>query len=307
MRNVGRGINRVSPPWNTIVLFVPQASVYIVERFGKFHRVLEPGLAVLMPFVDQVKYVQSFKELAVEIVPQNAITQDNVTIKIDGVLYYRITDAMKASYGIDDPEFAITQLAQTSMRSEIGQLSLDRTLSERTLLNTKITQAMNQAATEWGIEVLRYEIRDVHPPQEVLTAMHRQISAERQKRAEILESEGSRQAAINTAEGVKQALILKSEAEMQTQVNKAEGNATAIRMHADAASEAIEKIAKAIQRNGESGKDAVSLSVAEKYVESFGQIAKASTTVVIPSNMGDVAGMASTLMNVLNASAPSKK
>ncbi|KAJ3022172.1 UNVERIFIED_CONTAM: hypothetical protein HDU68_009278 [Siphonaria sp. JEL0065] len=302
MRNVGRGITRrQSPPWNTIILFVPQASVYIVERFGKFHRVLEPGLAVLAPFVDQVKYVQSFKETAVEIVPQNAITQDNVTIKIDGVLYYRIIDAMKASYGVEDPEFAVTQLAQTTMRSEIGQLTLDRTLAERTLLNTNIIQAMNNASAGWGIECLRYEIRDVHPPQNVVESMHRQISAERQKRAEILESEGSRQSAINMAEGAKQAVILQSEAELQSQLNKAEGAAKAIRMNAEASAEAIDKIAKAINSNGESGKDAVSLSVAEKYVESFGNIAKASTTVVVPSNFGDVASMATQLMTVLNS------
>ncbi|KAJ3236486.1 hypothetical protein HDU77_011787 [Chytriomyces hyalinus] len=297
--NVGRGINRQSPPWNTIVMFVPQASVYIVERFGKFHTQLEPGLAILVPIIDQVKYVQSFKETAVEIVPQNAITQDNVTIKIDGVLYYRIVDAMKASYGVDDPEFAVTQLAQTTMRSEIGQLSLDRTLAERTLLNHNITRAMNMAAKDWGIECLRYEIRDVHPPANVLESMHRQISAERQKRADILESEGARQAAINNAEGQKQAMILRSEAEMQTQMNAANGDAAAIRMRAVAAAEAIDKIAKAIAENGDTGKDAVSLSVAEKYVDAFGKIAKESTTVVIPSNFADVSSMATQLLSVM--------
>ncbi|ORY53139.1 hypothetical protein BCR33DRAFT_756958 [Rhizoclosmatium globosum] len=268
-------------------MFVPQASVYVVERFGKFHKVLEPGLAILIPFIDRIKYVQSLKENAVEIPTQSAITQDNVTLEIDGVLYYRIEDPYKASYGVENAEFAVSQLAQTTMRAEIGQLTLDRTLAERTQLNHNIVNAINTAAFDWGIKCLRYEIRDVHPPEN--------------KRAEILESEGSRQAAINVAEGRKQSLILESEAEKATQINLAEGEAESIRLKALASAQAIAEVSNAIKQHGDSAQDAVSLSIAEKYIESFGKIAKEGTTVVVPSNVGDAAGMVTQLMAVFDS------
>ncbi|KAJ3351717.1 hypothetical protein HDU83_008744 [Entophlyctis luteolus] len=282
----GSGPNR-TPPVNTVILFVPQASVYVVERFGRFHKILEPGLAILIPFVDRIRYVQSLKENAVEIPTQSAITQDNVTLEIDGVLYYKIEDAYKASYGVENAEFAVSQLAQTTMRAEIGQLTLDRTLAERTQLNHNIVNAINSAAFDWGIRCLRYEIRDVHPPENVVAAMHQQVSAERRKRAEILESEGARQSAINVAEGRKQSMILESEAEKATQMNIAQGEAASITMKAVATAEAISEVSKAIRANGSYAQDAVSLSVAERYIESFGKIAKEGTTVVVPSNVGD--------------------
>ncbi|KAJ3298955.1 hypothetical protein HDU79_003281 [Rhizoclosmatium sp. JEL0117] len=282
-------------------MFVPQASVYVVERFGKFHKVLEPGLAILIPFIDRIKYVQSLKENAVEIPTQSAITQDNVTLEIDGVLYYRIEDPYKASYGVENAEFAVSQLAQTTMRAEIGQLTLDRTLAERTQLNHNIVNAINTAAFDWGIKCLRYEIRDVHPPENVVASMHQQVSAERRKRAEILESEGSRQAAINVAEGRKQSLILESEAEKATQINLAEGEAESIRLKALASAQAIAEVSNAIKQHGDSAQDAVSLSIAEKYIESFGKIAKEGTTVVVPSNVGDAAGMVTQLMAVFDS------
>ena len=187
-------------PSNTLIKFVPQQEAWIVERFGKFNRILEPGLAILFPFVEKIKYVKTLKEVAVEIPSQSAITQDNVTISLDGVLYYKITDPYKASYGVEDADFSVAQLAQTTMRSEIGQLTLDRTLAERAQLNVNIVNAINEAATAWGIRCMRYEIRDIQPPEQVVKAMHSQVSAERQKRAQILESEGSRQSAINVAE-----------------------------------------------------------------------------------------------------------
>ncbi|EAQ85294.1 hypothetical protein CHGG_09308 [Chaetomium globosum CBS 148.51] len=201
-----------SLPMNTVVRFVPQQTAWIVERMGKFNRILQPGLAILIPFLDRIAYVKSLKEVAIEIPSQSAITADNVTLELDGVLYTRVFDAYKASYGVEDAEYAISQLAQTTMRSEIGQLTLDHVLKERAALNTNITQAINEAAQAWGVTCLRYEIRDIHAPKPVVDAMHRQVTAERSKRAEILDSEGQRQSAINIAEGQKQSAILASEA-----------------------------------------------------------------------------------------------
>ncbi|EEP78615.1 hypothetical protein UREG_03461 [Uncinocarpus reesii 1704] len=244
--------NRQSLPANTIIRFVPQQTAWIVERMGKFHRILEPGLAILIPFIDRIAYVKSLKEAAIEIPSQNAITADNVTLELDGVLYTRVFDAYKASYGVEDAEYAISQLAQTTMRSEIGQLTLDHVLKERANLNANISQAINEAAQDWGVVCLRYEIRDIHAPEGVVEAMHRQVTAERSKRAEILESEGQRQSAINIAEGRKQS------------------NAQA----------------------------AVSLSVAEKYVDAFGKLAREGTAVVVPGNVGDMGGMIASALAV---------
>ncbi|KAJ3373787.1 Stomatin-like protein 2, mitochondrial [Allomyces arbusculus] len=284
-----------SLPWNTGIKFVPQQQSWVIERFGKFSRVLEPGLAILIPGIETIAYVHTLKEVAVEIPSQSAITMDNVTLDLDGVLYYRIVDPIKASYGVEHPHFAVAQLAQTTMRSEIGQLTLDRTLAERASLNTHIVEAINAASNAWGIECLRYEVRDIHLPSSVIQAMHSQVSAERSKRAAILDSEGQRQAAINVAEGQKQARILASEAEMQTAINKAEGDARAVRLHADATAAGISRIAEAIAEGaggGRAGNEAASLQIAEKWVDAWGGIAKnAGSVVVVPSSMGDAASM----------------
>ncbi|KAI8810601.1 hypothetical protein BJ742DRAFT_800961 [Cladochytrium replicatum] len=288
-------------PLNTVIKFVPQQEAWIVERMGRFQRILEPGLAILVPFLDRIKYVKSLKEQAVEIGHQAAITQDNVTILLDGVLYYRITDPYKASYGIEDCDFAIAQLAQTTMRAEIGRLTLDRTLAERTQLNHFIVESINVAAADWGLKCLRYEIRDIHPPENVVAAMHQQVSADRKKRAEILDSEGTRQAAINVAEGQKQAVILQSEAERENAINRASGEAAAIKLRAEASAEAINRVALALREHAAEGSDAVSLSIAEKYVAAFEKLAKESTTVIVPGNPTDVGGMVAQVMGTFEA------
>lgn len=273
-------------PANTIVKFVPQQTAYIVERMGKFLRILNPGMSILVPFIDKITYVQSLKETAIEIPSQNAITADNVSLELDGVLYIQIHDPYKASYGVEDFKFAISLLAQTTMRSEIGSMNLDSVLRERQLLNTNINKIINEASRDhWGVECLRYEIRDIHPPLNVLEAMHRQVSADRAKRAEILESEGSRQSRINIAEGEKQAAILQAEA-------------TAL---------SIERIANSISQS-EGGKDAVNLKIAQEYIEQFGKIAKETNTVIVPANISDLSGMvagSSSLLQALNSKAKS--
>ncbi|KAI1366427.1 SPFH domain/Band 7 family protein [Xylaria arbuscula] len=289
---------RPSLPANTIIRFVPQQTAWIVERMGKFNRILEPGLAILVPFLDRIAYVKSLKEVAIEIPSQSAITADNVTLELDGVLYTRVFDAYKASYGVEDAEYAISQLAQTTMRSEIGQLSLDHVLKERAALNTNITAAINEAAQAWGVTCLRYEIRDIHAPAGVVEAMHRQVTAERSKRAEILESEGQRQSAINIAEGKKQSVILASEALRAEQINRASGEAEAILLKAKATAAGVDAVGGAIASGGVSAQGAVSLSVAEKYVDAFGKLARESTAVVVPGNVGDIGGMIVTALSV---------
>ncbi|SMQ46472.1 unnamed protein product [Zymoseptoria tritici ST99CH_3D7] len=289
---------RSSLPANTIIKFVPQQTAWIVERMGRYSRVLEPGLAILMPVIDRIAYVKSLKENAMEIPSQSAITADNVTLELDGVLYTRVFDPYKASYGVEDADYAISQLAQTTMRSEIGQLTLDHVLKERAALNTNITQAINEAAAAWGVQCLRYEIRDIHAPGPVVEAMHRQVTAERSKRAEILESEGQRQSAINIAEGRKQSVILASEAIKSEQINAASGEAEAILMKANATAKGIDAVAKSLSEGKQAAQGAVSLSVAEKYVEAFGKLAKEGTSVVVPGNVGDIGGMIATAMSV---------
>ncbi|KAL9073086.1 MAG: hypothetical protein Q9161_003140 [Pseudevernia consocians] len=287
---------RPSLPANTIIRFVPQQTAWIVERMGKFNRILEPGVAILLPIVDRIAYVKSLKESAMEIPQQSAITADNVTLELDGVLYTRVFDAYKASYGVEDAEYAISQLAQTTMRSEIGRLTLDHVLRERSALNTNITEAINEAARDWGVVCLRYEIRDIHAPDPVVEAMHRQVTAERSKRAEILESEGQRQSAINIAEGRKQSVILASEALKSEQINMATGEAEAISVRANATAKGIDAVAKSLNQGQEAARGAVSLSVAEKYVEAFGRLAKEGTTIVVPGNVGDMGGMIASAM-----------
>eukprot|EP01097_Dermamoeba_algensis_P000893 TRINITY_DN1329_c0_g1_i2.p1 TRINITY_DN1329_c0_g1~~TRINITY_DN1329_c0_g1_i2.p1 ORF type:complete len:291 (+),score=64.88 TRINITY_DN1329_c0_g1_i2:289-1161(+) len=264
---------------------------------GRFHRILEPGLAILLPVVDKISYIQSLKEVAIEIPSQSAITQDNVSLGIDGILYYKVIDPYKASYGVEDAEFSITQLAQTTMRAAIGHMTLDRTLAERNQLNATIVQAINNASEDWGIRCLRYEIRDIHPPHNVVQSMHSQVSAERSKRAQILESEGARQAAINVAEGQKQSTILASEALKAEQINRAQGEAEAILLKAKATAEGIVQVAKAISE-GTGGTEAVSLTLAQQYVSAFANLAKEGTSVIIPSNSHDVASMVTQALNI---------
>lgn len=293
-------------PINTVIMFVPQQEVstihhqqhktvtvvlqaWIVERMGKFHRILEPGLNILIPIMDRVKYVQSLKEIAVDIPKQSAITSDNVTLNIDGVLYLRIVDPYLASYGVEDPEFAITQLAQTTMRSELGKISLDKVFRERENLNVSIVESINKASEAWGMTCLRYEIRDIKLPPRVQEAMQMQVEAERKKRAAILESEGVREADINVAEGKRKARILASEAEKQEQINKAAGEAAAILAVADARAGGLKLIASALQN--ESAPNAASLSIAEQYVNAFNKLAKTNNTLILPANAGDVSSL----------------
>ncbi|KAF2706551.1 hypothetical protein K504DRAFT_458948 [Pleomassaria siparia CBS 279.74] len=286
------------PPANTIIRFVPQQTAWIVERMGKFNRILEPGLAILVPFLDRIAYVKSLKEAALEIPSQSAITADNVTLELDGVLYTRVFDAYKASYGVEDAEYAISQLAQTTMRSEIGQLSLDHVLKERANLNANITAAINEAAQDWGVTCLRYEIRDIHAPEPVVEAMHRQVTAERSKRAEILESEGQRQSAINIAEGKKQSVILASEALRAEAINMASGEAEAIIVKAQATASGIDAVSRAITQGKGSAQSAISLSIADKYVDAFANLAKEGTSVIVPGNVGDIGSMIASAMAV---------
>ncbi|KAL6034114.1 hypothetical protein STEG23_024969, partial [Scotinomys teguina] len=287
----GRAPHRASSglPRNTVLLFVPQQEAWVVERMGRFHRILEPGLNVLIPVLDRIRYVQSLKEIVINVPEQSAVTLDNVTLQIDGVLYLRIMDPYKASYGVEDPEYAVTQLAQTTMRSELGKLSLDKVFRERESLNANIVDAINQAADYWGIRCLRYEIKDIHVPPRVKESMQMQVEAERRKRATVLESEGTRESAINVAEGKKQAQILASEAEKAEQINQAAGEASAVLAKAKAKAEAIRILASALtQHNGDA---AASLTVAEQYVSAFSKLAKDSNTVLLPSNPSDVTSM----------------
>ncbi|CAG8508523.1 14693_t:CDS:2, partial [Cetraspora pellucida] len=285
-------------PRNTIINFVPQQEAWVIERFGKFDRILPPGLAFVIPLLERIKYVKSLKENCLNIPTQSAITQDNVTLELDGVLYIKVIDPYKASYGVEDAEYAIAQLAQTTMRAEIGQMTLDRTLAERSHLNANIVSAINSAARDWGVECLRYEIRDIKPPEKVVQSMHSQVSAERSKRASILESEGARQAAINVAEGTKQSVILASEAEKAEQINKASGEAEAILLRANATAEGMRRIALAIDENR--GPEAVALTIAEKYVEAFGQLAKKGNSIIVPASVSDAGSMIAQAMSIYN-------
>ncbi|RGB38054.1 hypothetical protein C1646_756100 [Rhizophagus diaphanus] len=278
--------NRARLPRNT-------QEAWIVERFGKFDRLLQPGLSVVIPFLERIKYVKSLKEICLNIPAQN-----NVTLVLDGVLYIKVVDPYKASYGVEDAEYAVAQLAQTTMRAEIGQMTLDRTLAERAHLNANIVDAINSAAEAWGIRCLRYEIRDIHPPTKVVESMHQQVSAERSKRASILESEGQRQAAINVAEGNKQSVILASEAEKAEQINKASGESEAIVLRARATAEGIIKIAHAIENPY--GKDAVTLTIAEKYMEAFGNLAKEGNSIIVPASTSDAGSMIAQALSIYN-------
>jgi regulator of protease activity HflC (stomatin/prohibitin superfamily) len=275
---------------------VPQQSAFVVERLGRYHNTLNAGFHVLVPFVDAIRYRHSLKEQAMDIPAQICITRDNVQVGVDGILYLKVLNAERASYGISDYEFAIAQLAQTTLRSEVGKIDLDRTFEERSTINVAVVGELDKASEAWGVKVLRYEIKNIQPPADILAAMEKQMRAEREKRALILTSEGQRDAAINTAEGDKQQVIKASEAVRQQQMNEAEGRAAAIRAVASATAQGIREVAAATQMPG--GMEAVQLRVAEQYVAQFGEIAKKSSTVVVPANVSDVAGMIATAMKV---------
>uniref|UniRef100_A0A0N5AFM8 PHB domain-containing protein n=1 Tax=Syphacia muris TaxID=451379 RepID=A0A0N5AFM8_9BILA len=273
---------------NTIINFVPQQEAWVVERMGKFYKILQPGLNFLIPVIDKIKYVQSLKEIAIEIPQQGAITIDNVQLQLD-VSFVDYKFFLIASYGVDDPEFAITQLAQTTMRSEVGKINLDTVFKEREQLNVSIVEAINKAADPWGLQCMRYEIRDMTMPVKIQEAMQMQVEAERKKRAAILESEGCRDAAINVAEGEKKAKILASEAAMQKAINEARGDAEAIIFRAKARAEGIRQVSEALAKR--SGIDAASLNVAEQYVAALSNIAKETNTVVVPSTLTDASSL----------------
>ena len=276
---------------------VPQQSAYVVERLGRFHGILNAGFHVLLPFVDAIRYRHSLKETAVDIPAQVCITRDNVQVGVDGVLYLRVLNPERASYGISDYMFAISQLAQTTLRSEVGKIDLDRTFEERTNINTAVVSELDKASEAWGVKVLRYEIKNITPPADILAAMEKQMRAEREKRAVILTSEGTRDAAINTAEGMKQEVIKQSEARKQQQINEAEGEAAAITSVATATAEGIRRVAEAIKLPG--GYEAVQLRVAEQYIGEFGELAKKGNTIVLPANVADVGSMMALAMKML--------
>ncbi len=261
---------------------VPQQQAWIIERLGKFNSVLEPGLTLIIPFLDSVAYKHTLKEQAIDIRSQSAITKDNVTLQLDGIIYVRIIDPKQASYGVSDPYNALIQLAQTTMRSEIGKMDLDKTFEERERLNGNIVQSLNEASATWGIQCMRYEIKDITPPVSILKAMEQQVTAERMKRAQILESEGLRQSKVNNAEAEKAQLVLASEASKIEQINRAEGEAQAILNVAEATAKGLEMVAIAINKTG--GKDAVALQVAERYIDAFSNLAKTNNTILLPQN-----------------------
>ena len=280
---------------------VPQQSAYVVERLGRYHGTLNAGFHLLVPFVDVIRYQHSLKEQAIDIPAQVCITRDNVQVGVDGILYMKVLNPERASYGIQNYTFAITQLAQTTLRSEVGKIDLDRTFEERTTINLQVVGELDKASEPWGVKVLRYEIRNIEPPQDVLAAMEKQMRAEREKRAVILTSEGQRDAAINTAEGQKQQVIKASEATRQQRINEADGQAAAIRSIAAATAEGLREVAGAIRTEG--GIEAVQLRVAEQYVMQFGHIAQRTNTVVVPANLSDVSGMIAAAMKVYSATA----
>jgi len=276
---------------------VPQQSAYVVERLGKYHKTLDAGFHILLPFVDAIRYRHSLKEQAFDIPEQQCITRDNVQVGVDGVLYLKVMHPERASYGVTDYTFAITQLAQTTLRSEAGKIELDRTFEERTAINAAVVTELDKATEPWGVKVLRYEIKNITPPTDVLAAMEKQMRAEREKRAVILTSEGVRDSAINAAEGQKQQVIKASEATRQQHINEAEGQAAAIRSVAEATAVGLRQIAEAIQVPG--GYQALQLRVAEQYLVQFGQLAKAGNTLVVPATLTDVGGMIATAMSVI--------
>lgn len=279
---------------------VPQRSAFIVERLGKYTKTLEAGFHILIPFIDKVAYRQNLKEMAVDVASQTCITKDNIAVEVDGVLYLQVVDAARASYGIADYLYASTQLAQTTMRSEVGQLALDRTFQEREAINSAIIAVVDKASDPWGVKITRYEIKNIQPPQSIKDALEKQMRAEREKRATIAESEGIRQAKINVAEGERQQAIELSEGEKMKRINEAEGRAQEIELVAAATANGLRRIASAIQAEG--GPEAVNLRVAEQYIKEFGNLAKENNTLIIPSDLANVAGMVASVTNLVQSS-----
>lgn len=275
---------------------VPQRSAYIIERLGKYNGTLNAGFHILMPFLDKVAYRHSLKEQAIDVDSQICITKDNIAVEVDGILYIQVIDPQKASYGIDNFRFAAIQIAQTTMRSVIGKLELDRTFEERDTINNQIVDAVDKASEPWGVKVARYEVKNITPPQSIKDAMEKQMRAEREKRAMIAESEGHKQAKINVAEGEKQELIARSEGEMQKRINEATGRAAEIEALANATANGLRAIALAINEQG--GKDAVNLRIAEQYLNEFGKLASENNTMIIPANLSDISGVIATATSV---------
>ncbi len=280
---------------------VPQRSVYIIERLGKYSRSLEAGFHILIPFIDKVAYKQNLKEQAVDVAPQICITKDNIAVEVDGILYLQVMDPVKASYGIDNYRFAVVQISQTTMRSIIGKMELDRTFEERETVNGSIVEAVDKASDPWGIKVSRYEVKNISPPQSIKDSMEKQMRAEREKRALIAESEGDKQAKINRAEGDKQEAIARSEGEKMKRINEATGKAAEIEMVAVATAKGILEISKSI--NAEGGMNAVNLRIAEQYLTEFGKLAKTNNSMIVPANVSDIAGILSGITSVLNKTA----
>jgi regulator of protease activity HflC (stomatin/prohibitin superfamily) len=288
-----------------IVVVVPQQNAFVVERLGKFSGVLDAGMHILVPFMDVIRYRHVLKEQAMDIPEQVCITKDNVQVAVDGILYLKIMDPERASYGISNYIFAITQLAQTTLRSEIGKIELDRTFEERTHINGQVVSEVDKASEAWGVKVLRYEIKNITPPQDIIAAMEKQMRAEREKRAVILQSEGERDAAINSAEGQKQQVIKASEAKKQQQINEAEGQAAAILAVARATADGIRAVAQSIGAEG--GFEAVQLRVAEQYITQFGNLARSANSLIVPANLSDAASMLATAMTVIKRGAEPPK
>ncbi len=287
------------------IRIVPQRSAFIVERLGKYRITLMAGFHILTPFFDKVSYKHTLKEQAIDVPPQTCITQDNISVEVDGILYLQVTDPKRASYGINDYQFASTQLAQTTMRSVIGKLQLDKTFEERETINSAIVNAVDKASDPWGVKVTRYEVKNIHPPQSIKDAMEKQMRAEREKRAVIAESEGEKQAKINVAEGDKQELIARSEGEKQKRINEADGRAAEIEKVAEATAKGIREIALAINEKG--GSDAVNLRVAEQYIGEFGKLAKTNNSLIIPTNLADMSSMIASAMTVIKDQSSDKK
>jgi regulator of protease activity HflC (stomatin/prohibitin superfamily) len=280
------------------VRVVPQQSVFVVERFGRFHAALEPGLNFIVPVFDRVAYRHSLKEVPLDVPEQVCITKDNTQLGVDGVLYFQVTDARLASYGSSNYIAAISQLAQTTLRSEIGKMELDKTFESREEINKQIVSVLDEAGRSWGIKVLRYEIKSLTPPEAILRSMQQQITAEREKRALIAKSEGERQQEINVADGEKQAAVLRSEGEKQAAINRAQGEATALRVIAEANAAAVRAVGEAMSEKG--GMDAANLKVAQEYVAAFGRLAKESNTLIVPANAADIAALITTAMTVMD-------
>jgi regulator of protease activity HflC (stomatin/prohibitin superfamily) len=278
---------------------VPQQHAWVVERLGKYHATLAPGLNIVVPFVDRIAYKHVLKEIPLDVPPQVCITKDNTQLQVDGILYFQVTDAMRASYGSSNYIAAITQLAQTTLRSVIGRMELDKTFEERDHINTTIVNAIDESAANWGVKVLRYEIKDLTPPAEILHSMQRQITAEREKRALIAASEGRRQEQINIASGEREAAIARSEGERQAAINRAQGEAAAIVALAEASANALRQVGEAIRAPG--GIDAVNLRVAEEYVGAFGKLAKTNNSIIVPANMGDMSGLIASALQIVKS------